>query len=144
MPEGRAATARLAIRVLRAYLRVLFILPRHPFPEVVDRLATGPLTPGPAVPIRRLSWMVERTLRVGGLRPRCVVNALVLFRLLQSQGVRAEVVIGLPPVVRNKDAHAWVEVDGHDVGPAPGRSGHEEFARFSPRLEPGPGAGASG
>lgn len=140
MPEGRVATARLAFRVLRAYLHVLLVLPRRPFPEVVDRLATGPPASGPAVPIRRLSWMVDRTLRVGSLQPRCVVNALVLFRLLQCQGVRAEVVIGLPPVVRDKDAHAWVEVDGHDVGPAPGRSGHEEFARFGPRLEPTAGA----
>ena len=140
MPEGRAATAQLALRVLRAYLQVLLVLPRHPFPEVVDRLATAPQAPGPAVPIRRLSWMVDRTLHVGSLRPRCLVNALVLFRLLQSQGVRADVVIGLPPVARDKDAHAWVEVDGHDVGPAPGRSGHEEFARFGPRLRPTAGA----
>jgi hypothetical protein len=28
------------------------------------------------------------------------------------------------------EAHAWVELGGLDLGPAPGRNGHEELARF--------------
>jgi hypothetical protein len=59
------------------------------------------------------------------------VNALVLFRLLREQGDAAELVIGLPENPGGKDAHAWVELEGVDVGPPPGRSGHDEMARFS-------------
>jgi hypothetical protein len=39
-------------------------------------------------------------------------------------------VIGLPREAITKDAHAWVELDGTDVGPPPGRAGHEPMARF--------------
>jgi hypothetical protein len=58
-------------------------------------------------------------------------SALVLYRLLRAQGDRAELVIGLPSDARTKDAHAWVELDGVDVGPPPGRSGHLELTRYS-------------
>jgi hypothetical protein len=55
---------------------------------------------------------------------------LVLFRLLREQGEQAELVIGLLPNAPNQRAHAWVELDGRDVGPPPGRFGHEEMARL--------------
>jgi hypothetical protein len=59
------------------------------------------------------------------------VSALVLFRLLRRQGDPAELVIGLPATAADQNAHAWIELDGRDVGPAPGRNGHVELARFS-------------
>ena len=71
-----------------------------------------------------------RTLKVGRRQPTCLVNALVLYRLLREQGDHAELVIGLPAKAADKDAHAWVELDGVDMGPPPGRSGHAEMARF--------------
>ena len=43
----------------------------------------------------------------------------------------AELVIGLPKNPADKAAHAWVELDGIDVGPPPGRNGHEQMARFA-------------
>jgi hypothetical protein len=58
---------------------------------------------------------------------------MVLYRLLEGQGIDAELVIGLPREPRDKDAHAWVEVDGVDVGPPPGGSRHEELARYGPK-----------
>ena len=54
----------------------------------------------------------------------------MLYRLLRRQGDPAELVIGLPASPRDKDAHAWVELDGRDVGPFPGRNGHVELARY--------------
>jgi hypothetical protein len=77
-----------------------------------------------------LSSAVHKSLRLGNRRPRCLVNALVLFRLLREQGEQAELVIGLLPNAPNQRAHAWVELDGRDVGPPPGRFGHEEMARL--------------
>jgi hypothetical protein len=55
---------------------------------------------------------------------------MVLYRLLREQGDDVQLVIGLPLEPRDKDAHAWVEMDGHDVGPPPGRGKHVELARY--------------
>jgi hypothetical protein len=82
-------------------------------------------------PTRRLSRAVDRSLRIGSRRPTCLVNSLVLFRLLREQGDHAELVIGLPESPTSKDAHAWVELDGREVGPPPGRAGHSQLARFA-------------
>ena len=42
-----------------------------------------------------------------------------------------ELVIGLPEQAKDERAHAWVELEGRDVGPPPGRAGHLEMARLS-------------
>jgi hypothetical protein len=58
------------------------------------------------------------------------VKALVLFDLLYQQGDAPEVVIGLPERATDKDAHAWIELGGVDIGPPPGRADHVEMGRF--------------
>jgi hypothetical protein len=78
-----------------------------------------------------LSRAVDKSLRFGSHRPTCLVNALVLFRLLREQGEAAELVIGLPSNATNETAHAWVEINGADMGPPPGRGNHSALARFS-------------
>ena len=75
--------------------------------------------------------MVGRAFLVGPYQPRCLLRALVLFRELRRQGDPAELVIGLPRELVDKDAHAWVEIDGVDVGPPPGRGPHEPLARYA-------------
>jgi hypothetical protein len=79
---------------------------------------------------RRLGRIVSRCLSFGPLRARCLYQALVLMRLLRDQGIRSQLVIGLPIAAIDKDAHAWIEIDGVDVGPPPGRGSHEELARY--------------
>ena len=74
--------------------------------------------------------MVHRSLTIGPLRTRCLFTSLVLFRLLRQQGEQPEFVVGLPARPEDKDAHAWIEIEGVDVGPPPGRSGHQEIARY--------------
>jgi len=78
-----------------------------------------------------LSGAVDRSLRLGPFRTRCLFGALVLYRLLREQGDPAELVIGLPEEARDQAAHAWVELGGFDLGPPPGRGTHTELARFS-------------
>jgi hypothetical protein len=73
---------------------------------------------------------VARVLRFGPWRARCLWTAFVLFRLLRDQEDGAELVIGLPLEPKDFDAHAWVEIDGTDVGPPPGRGRHQELARY--------------
>jgi len=130
-PLGPAAKAALAVRIWALLPRVLVGLRRDPLPAFVARLGKAGSRGRPGHSPARLSRAVDRSLRLGGHRPRCLVNALVLYRLLREQGAAAELVIGLPASPKDKDAHAWVELEGVDVGPPPGRSGHEELARFS-------------
>lgn len=122
--------ARLASRILWTYLRVRSRIRGVALPALVSELA--PFEPVTTMDygVERLSRAVDRTLRVGSRRPTCLASALVLFHLLRRQGTPAELVIGLPARPADKDAHAWIEIDGVDVGPPPGKSGHVELARY--------------
>jgi transglutaminase superfamily protein len=120
---------RLTVRIWARFAAVRAGVNREPLPAYVERLGD---VPGTAQPIdgRLLARAVDRCLRVGSARPRCLYNALVLYRLLREQGEPAELVVGLLPQSPNEEAHAWVELGGYDMGPAPGRNGHEPMARF--------------
>jgi hypothetical protein len=130
-PLSLPVKLELALRIWVRFGVIQLSLRRKPLPDLVARLAR------PAGRARRhhaparLSRAVDRALRVGGRQPTCLVNSLVLFRLLREQGDEAQLVIGLPEDGRNRIAHAWVELDGRDVGPAPGRGAHEPLARFA-------------
>jgi hypothetical protein len=121
---------RLALRIWTAFLGVVLDTRRRTLPEVVDMLGRPrPARSGKSVHPVALGRAVHRAL--GGSRVRCVYQALVLYRLLAEQGDDAEVVIGLPAHAGDQRAHAWVEIDGLEVGPPPGRMGHLELARFA-------------
>jgi hypothetical protein len=104
-----------------------------PLPRLVLRLSTSRQSHGPLIAPRRLGRAVSRSLSIAGYQPRCLTAALVLFRLLSEQGHSAELVLGLPHEPRDNRAHAWIEVDGLDVGPPPGKQGHAELARYRGR-----------
>jgi len=123
--------ARLAARIWARFLVVVVDLRRRQLPDLVAELArTNGRASGDRYRPATLSNAIYRSLHLGKHRPRCLVNALVLFRLLREQGDPAELVIGLKPDARDQRAHAWVELDGSDVGPPPGQFGHEEMARL--------------
>jgi hypothetical protein len=120
----------LAARIWLTFLSVRARF-RRPLPELVADLAGPPAASASAYEDpRRLSSALHRVLRIGRRRPTCLLSSLVLFRLLRRQGETAQLVIGLPAQPRNKNAHAWVEVDGAVVGPPPGRLDHEPLARY--------------
>lgn len=73
----------------------------------------------PALLARRLGWAVTRTLTILPTDSRCLVQSLVLQRLLMARSIRSRVVIG----ARSDGpftAHAWVECNGVAVLPARG------------------------
>ena len=121
----------LALRVYRAFLRVAPRVHRRPLPDLVAMLGVAPKSLAAPAPVARISRAVDRCLVFAPIRPRCITLSLVMYRLLVEQGARPELVIGLEPDASNHRAHAWVELDGRDVGPPPGRSGHEPMGRFA-------------
>ena len=125
------AKAWLAARVLSRFALVRVQVDRRPLPQLVAELGKPRRPARRHFRPRRLSRAVSRTLRFGPFRPRCLVGALVLYRMLREQGDRAEVVVGLPDGAADHAAHAWVELDGSDVGPFPGQNGHQPLARLA-------------
>jgi hypothetical protein len=120
----------LGLRMWTWFVRSYLGVKRHPLPRFVEELRPAePRARAPIEPVR-LGRIVERVLRVGPWKARCLFTSLVLYRLLLEQGDRPQLVIGLPREPRDKDAHAWIEMDGRDVGPPPGKSRHEELARY--------------
>jgi hypothetical protein len=120
----------LAVRIWLTYVRIALLLKTKPLHEIAVALASPQRWGEPQHPTR-YARAIHRVLRLGKRRPRCLPSALVLYRLLRAQGTPAELVVGLPTVPLNHVAHAWVEVEGRDVGPPPGRGLHVEMARYS-------------
>ena len=136
MPEeslSPVAKAALAARILRRYAVVRARLFREPLPGLASRLGRKQQqADGRRHSAAQLSRAVDRTLRLGSRRPSCLASSLVLYSLLREQGDRAELAIGLRERPTDKTAHAWVELDGVDVGPPPGSHGHVALAHFGP------------
>lgn len=127
-PAPRVA---LAMRLWWWSFGARMALRRRPVADIVASYVPGPARRQP-LPPRRAGWLVGRALNPPFVRTRCIVGALVLCRLLRQQGTEAVLVIGLPEQRPSKDAHAWVEVEGIDVGPPPGRARHRELVRYGP------------
>ncbi|GIV00052.1 MAG: hypothetical protein KatS3mg014_1667 [Actinomycetota bacterium] len=127
---GPLAKVGLVLRIWGTCLRVRIGLARRPLPELVRELGRPGRPVAAAARPRWLGRAIYRSTALGPIRPRCITNALVHYRLLRASGVPAFLVIGLKEHPTSKDAHAWVEVDGVDVGPPPGRRNHEELARY--------------
>jgi Transglutaminase-like superfamily len=121
---------RTAARVWYWFAVIALGVRRHPLPHLVERLRQPSQASAARIEPIRLGRIVQRALRLGRFQPRCIFTALVLYRLLHEQGDRAELVIGLPRERRTKDAHAWIELAGADIGPPPGRGDHQELVRY--------------
>jgi hypothetical protein len=124
--EKVALTALVWWRFAGSYVRVK----RQPLPHVMTQLHRTAPTSRPRVDARRLGRIVQRVLTIGPWHARCLWTAVVLYRLLREQGDDPDLVIGLPSEPKDKDAHAWIEIDGVDVGPPPGRTNHQELTRY--------------
>jgi Transglutaminase-like superfamily len=127
-----AERIRLWLLLWRTYARVRAGI-RRPLPELVADLQ-DPVAGERRQDPRRLSAGVHQAIRIGRRRPTCLMKSLVLFHLLRRQGDDAQLLIGLPANPVNQNAHAWVELDGRVVGPAPGSLGHQPLARYPDPL----------
>jgi Transglutaminase-like superfamily len=121
--------AQILLRIWRCFLSITLRNPREPLPQFITRLGQAESRREDSIPPMRLRRAILRALHIGPWRPTCLANALVLYRLLREQGDPAELVIGLPVEALTHEAHAWVELNGQDLGPFPGIH-HTALARF--------------
>lgn len=124
-PRGKLA---LAIEIMAAYVRARRLLRRHDLPHALAQLRAVPRR-GPAEPAvadERLARAVRRTLGTLPADSRCLMQSLVLTRLLARRDRPATLVIGVSPA-GTFTAHAWVERDGVPLLPA----GEDEFGRLA-------------
>lgn len=118
----------LAAEILAAYVVARWRMSRRDIRDVVSASrARWGARPAAWEPGSREEWLVAhrlgnavgRTLRILPTDSRCLVQALVLSRLLSARGISSTLVIGAhsrPDFA----AHAWVEHDGHPVLPQQG------------------------
>jgi hypothetical protein len=130
-PLPLPAKLALGMRIWLSFFRVRLLLERRSLPGLARELASMDTARRRTIyHPQTLSRGIHLVLRIGRRRPTCLLNSLVLMDLLRRQGDEAQLVIGLPPKAQNHHAHAWVELDGREIGPPPGRLGHAEMVRF--------------
>lgn len=118
----------LAAEIIGVYLRVRWLMRRHDIRSIVAAMrvpsATQPagLAPG-SLEARllavRLGGAVRQTLGLLPADSRCLVQSLVLSRLLSARAIPCTLVIGARSEPQFS-AHAWVEHEGHPVLPPRG------------------------
>jgi transglutaminase-like putative cysteine protease len=113
--------ARLVAEIVAAYVPLLRVVRRNDLRAMVETARTvdrAVARPSEAHDVAaRLGGIVSRTLKALPTDGRCLIQSLVLVRLLARRSIAARVVIG----VRGGEtfaAHAWVEHDGVPVLPA--------------------------
>jgi len=84
---------------------------------------------GPESPLQqayRTAWLVKQAACLGLLHSRCLAQSLVLWHLLQRQGINAEIRVGVskdnpqqPFAKQNFNAHAWVVCQGQPLQEQP-------------------------
>jgi hypothetical protein len=123
---------RLFLQIWISYGLIRWHLHRRRLPELTARIAADGVQEhaGESLSPIRLGRTVDRVLRIGKKRSRCLHASLVLYRLLRQRGIPGQLVIGLPAAPTDEIAHAWVEVRGRVVGPPPGRLGYDELVRY--------------
>lgn len=115
-PPRKLALAR---EIVAEYIRVRRLLRRRDLPrtlELIRAVAPPEHTPVSATD-ERLAGAVQRTLRRLPADSRCLMQSLVLTRLLARRGREARLVIGVSQA-GGFSAHAWVEREGVPLLPA--------------------------
>lgn len=114
----------LAVEILGAYARARWQVRRADLRDAVSALRSDgancraglPASNDSQAVAERLGAAVRRTLRILPTDSRCLIQSLVLSRLLSARGISSTLVIGACPKPEFA-AHAWVEHHGRPVLP---------------------------
>jgi hypothetical protein len=118
--RAAARRAALSCEIVATYARVRWALRRGGLREALEALRSTEVrrVDGHAVATgRRLGQAVGRTLGVLPADSRCLMQSLVLTRLLARRGIATRLVIAVRPGQRFA-AHAWIEHDQVALLPA--------------------------
>lgn len=110
----------LAGEILRTYVGVRRSLRRHDLRQVLAELRVGAPPRADGEPVdtgRRLGRAVRRTLGVLPTDSRCLMQSLVLTKVLARRGIDTRLVIAVRPG-ESFAAHAWVEHGDEPLLPA--------------------------
>jgi hypothetical protein len=110
----------LAAEIVATYARVRWSLRRRDLPSLLLELRTPAPPANVTQPVdagRRLGRAVRRTLRMLPTDSRCLMQSLVLTRLLARRGIETRLVIAVRPG-ESFAAHAWVEHGDEPLLPA--------------------------
>jgi len=124
--------ASLAAEILGAYVSIRLTMREPDIRRTLERLREGgggsPATAANLETARRLAHAVERVLAIAPRRSRCLVQSLVLTKLLARRGISSSLVIAVAPgpVL---EAHAWVET-GRVVLLPPATPEHGQLVRL--------------
>jgi Transglutaminase-like superfamily len=117
LPPGQKL--RLGLEILITYLEVRVAIRRHPLPDVLVSLRRPPKSADRRRPLpdgrcdgERLGAAVTRALSPLPTNTLCLMQSLVLLRLLARRGGDAKLVIAVAPEEGVElSAHAWLESD---------------------------------
>jgi hypothetical protein len=70
----------------------------------------------------------------GLYRPTCLPQSLALWWLLRCQGIETDLRVGVNPVAKGLEAHAWVELQGRPLNDD--LEVHLRFSPFSRAITP--------
>jgi hypothetical protein len=124
------AKIRLLAEIVRTYVSTRRMVSRTDLRTVLRTSREGApeqdsLDPHTRLESFRLGAAVARVLGPPPLRSRCLMQSLVLTRVLARRGVASKLIIGVRPG-EDFGAHAWVEVAGRPLLPP----GGTEFERL--------------
>ena len=121
LPTSPRAKASLVAEILATHRRARRVLRTKQLAAAVDELTAGHPRRGAdkrdRVTAMRLERAVRYTLKLPGADSRCLMQSLVLTRLLARRGIQTRLVIAVRPGERFA-AHAWIEHDDVALLPA--------------------------
>lgn len=121
----------LALEIVVTFVSVRLTMREPDIRRTLERLREGgdaPATAGELQVAFRLARAVNRVLAIAPRRSRCLVQSLVLTRMLARRGISSSLVIAVAPG-RELDAHAWVE-SGHVQLLRPATPEHGQLVRL--------------
>lgn len=112
----------LAMEIIHDYVSVRLLLRRRNLPDTLAQLRAGePRVPDCAATrtALRLGRAVRRVLALLPADSRCLMQSLVLTRMLARRGIDSDLVLAAG-TEQGFEAHAWLECSGHAVLPPAG------------------------
>lgn len=110
---------KLGAQMIALRAALLWLVPTHSLPSLLDRLSSGPMPDSPRISLELLEQSFVLTERMLGRLPlhpnTCLYRALARYALLRRAGHKARFFMGIFDG-QDLSGHAWVEISGTPQG----------------------------